>query len=704
MGTSKKQSKLYSFYKAVVTVPAFMACFYLLIVCFVATYRLVGDIGYVRILFLNPVFILLIALLLVFAAGLYILKNPKMVNAFGKFDDKDMFKRAMAILKILIFAECLAFSFGINDMGQRVDQLEIQNAAYSFSWGETEAFIPPGYLGICPNNIGMAVFVYLLSTVTGHYNNLFIMLLNGVMVPFIYSDLANIGGKFGLSKKSQVLIMICGLVFLPIQAKTMIVYGEIPGLFLAVRAMKHAASIAHEKNSVKSSIIVISFMGFACILKNNFLIYAIAITIFLAAELMRQKRFKELFIPAGVMAASVLFIFLMNVIIGVIIGRAISSGESSWAYVAMGMQEEGGMFNGYNAATYEYAGFNTAVQSEIAKADIAESFKTFCSEPNYAIGFYTRKALIQWSDPTHCTFEFLSRNVYLDNNSSPLIWYFASPVTVRVIASFLKVFQVLMFAGGAVSAVKIGRRKQGSPALLLLLTFVGGYIFHLIWESSPFYTLSYMTVMIPAGVAGLTALIKKLSEVKIKELSRARIQIGAGILYFIAGTLVFFFAAAGLGTLKNQLADGRKEYNVYFGEILDQSRNPVQEGIYYLKPATEDYEGEGIKIELIRYAGKFRMRVVDSSENDNVFITCENSIIKVDWFSYGGNQVFAILRNNNGTYMLSPGERRAVMTDTATGKWCTSEFMDYTFQFNTDEYNNFIAENPNYTWRLEPAS
>ena len=98
------------------------------------------------------------------------------------------------------------------------------------------------------------------------------------------------------------------------------------------------------------------------------------------------------------------------------------------------------------------------------------------------------------------------------------------------------------------------------------------------------------------------------------------------------------------------------------------------------------------------------MRVVDSSENDNVFITCENSIIKVDWFSYGGNQVFAILRNNNGTYMLSPGERRAVMTDTATGKWCTSEFMDYTFQFNTDEYNNFIAENPNYTWRLEPAS
>ena len=71
MDTSKTQSKLYSFYKAVVTVPAFGACFYLLIVCFAATFRLISDIGSVRVLFLNPLLILLVGMAAVFAAGVY---------------------------------------------------------------------------------------------------------------------------------------------------------------------------------------------------------------------------------------------------------------------------------------------------------------------------------------------------------------------------------------------------------------------------------------------------------------------------------------------------------------------------------------------------------------------------------------------------------------------------------------------------------
>ena len=61
MGTSKKQRKLYSFYKAVVTVTGFAACFYLLIVCFAGTYRLISDIGYARVMFLNPLLLLFVA-------------------------------------------------------------------------------------------------------------------------------------------------------------------------------------------------------------------------------------------------------------------------------------------------------------------------------------------------------------------------------------------------------------------------------------------------------------------------------------------------------------------------------------------------------------------------------------------------------------------------------------------------------------------
>ena len=74
------------------------------------------------------------------------------------------------------------------------------------------------------------------------------MLINSVMVPFIYSDLAEIGGKFGLSRKSKVAVMIAGLCFLPLQAKTMVIYGDVPGLFLAIKALKRATEITQRKS------------------------------------------------------------------------------------------------------------------------------------------------------------------------------------------------------------------------------------------------------------------------------------------------------------------------------------------------------------------------------------------------------------------------------------------------------------------------
>ena len=617
MGNSKSQSKLYSFYKAVITVIAFAACFYLFAVCFVATYRLISDLGSVRVLFLNPILILLIAFAAVFAVGIFILKSEKTMGRLAKLENADTYSKAMRILKAVIFIESVLFVISINGVRQNVDQLSVQQAAYSFSWGETEAFTPPGYLGIYPNNIGMAVIHYLLSLVAGHYNNTLIMLINAVLVPFIYSDLAEIGGRFGLSKKGRI----------------------------------------------------------------------------------------ELYIPVAVIACSVLINAALNLAVGAVIGHAVSEGASKWSWIAMGMQEEAGIYNGYNASTYAASGFDQAVQSAAAKESIKQSLSEFAGEPNYGIGFYTRKVLIQWSDPTHCGFEFPSRNVYLDGNASPLAWLLASPFVISAAASCLKVYQVLMFLGSAAFAVTSGRKKQGSPAILLFLTFVGGYVFHLIWEAAPFYTMSYMVMLIPVGTAGLIAMMKKLSKTTLKQLQNARFTIDSGVIYFIAGTLVFLFAAAGLGTVRKQLVDGMKEYKAYYNETLSQSRAPVPAGKYHLRSADPTCENNvDVKVELVRYAGRYRMRLLQDGEGDNVYLTAQNNSIGVSWFSNDESQVFVVLRNKNGTYTICRGADRAFFIDGGNTMIKLANFMNYPFQFNTEDYDNLINEKPGFTWKLVPAS
>ena len=101
MNSSRSQGRLYLFYKAVITVIAFAACFYLLLVSFTGTYRLISDIGNVRVIFLNSVWFLLPALALVIALGIYVLKTRKALNIFARLENKDTYGRVMTILKIV---------------------------------------------------------------------------------------------------------------------------------------------------------------------------------------------------------------------------------------------------------------------------------------------------------------------------------------------------------------------------------------------------------------------------------------------------------------------------------------------------------------------------------------------------------------------------------------------------------------------------
>lgn len=703
MEPSVKQSRSYSFFKAVITVLCFAVCFYLFLVSFTGTFRLIGGIGNNRILFLNPVVILLIAFAAVIAAGVYLTRTEKLNGLLGKLDDERSFKRTMTALKIAVFAECVILSAAVFGMQQRVDQYSVQYSAYGLSWDVTEVLTPPRHLGVYPNNVGMVFAIYLMSFITGHYNTAVIMLIFSSMVPFIYSDMAEIGGKFGLSRKSQVLIMICGLLFIPLQTKSTFVYGDIPGLFFAVKAIKHASDITLQKSTWKNMASVIAFTSFAYVFKNNYLIFAIAIVLCLTAELLRQKRFKELLIPLAAIAAMLLLNSGIKLALGAVLGGQVSSGASKFSWIAMGMQENAGTFNGYNDATYYETGFDVDVQSQLAKNEITARLNEFLADPNQAIGFYIRKVMVQWSDPTYNAFEFAGRNVYLDDNASPLLWFASSPAVIRFAASFLKVFQILMLLGSAVFSVKEMRKKTGSPALFLITAFIGGYFFHLIWEAGPSYAMPYAVCLIPVGVPGMVSLVKKLSAVNTKELMKAKIGVSAsGIAFFVAGTAVFLLAAAGIGTIRQMLVDGRGEYKTYFSETLPGTRDVLAEGRYYLKPAAGGYEGQGMEIELVRYAGKYRFKVNVDGVDEEIYLTNDRGMIKADWCTYDETQVFVILKNHNGTYSICQGVTGAVAMDPDNGL-SIGEFMDYSYTFDDSEYREFISAHPEMTWHLVPV-
>ena len=705
MDTALKKTPIYTFFATVVTVLSFAVCFYLFIVSFVGTFRHIADLGLNRVLFLNSVIVLLVALIGVLGIGIWFVKSEKISGFFAKFENKDQFERTKTILKILIFFECVALAAIVFGIRQRADQYSVQYSAYGLSWGITEVLTPPRHLSGYPNNSGFVFALYLLSFITGNYNNAVVMLIFSALVPFIYSDLAEIGGKFGLSRKSQIMVMLCGLFFLPLQTKVTFIYGDIPGLFFAVRAMKHAVDMVQSKAAVKKQITVIAFIAIAYVLKNNYLIFAIAIAVYLFAELLKQRRFKELYIPVAVLAAPVLLISVVNLIFGSILGGTVPAGASKYSWIAMGMQEQAGTSNGYNDVSFYEAGFDAELQAEWSKAEIANRLNYFISKPNQAVGFYIRKVMVQWSDPTFSTFDFLSKNVYVYNSASPLVWLISSPKVISAAASFLKIFQVIMFLGSCVFSINVMRRKESSPSLLLFITFIGGFFFHIIWEAGPSYAVPYFVLTIPLGVAGAGRLIKLLSGLNMKaNLMKSKVQISAsGVICFIAGAVTFLIAAAGIGTIRQLLVEGRNEYRTYFSELITRTREPVEEGRYILKSADPDLNDGGIEIKLVRYAGRYRMQFEDDSVAEEIYLTNDRGQVKIDWCSYDETQEFVIINNGDNTYTICQGISSAMFMDPEKGMR-VEEFIDYTYWIDSPYYDNFISEHPNVTWNLIPVS
>ena len=75
-------------------------------------------------------------------------------------------------------------------------------------------------------------------------------------------------------------------------------------------------------------------------------------------------------------------------------GFAHSDGMSTYSFIAMGLQEQGGVCgwdSAYCKDVYYGVGCDTELAEQINKADMRERIKELCADPVYAAGFFGKK-------------------------------------------------------------------------------------------------------------------------------------------------------------------------------------------------------------------------------------------------------------------------------------------------------------------------
>jgi hypothetical protein len=91
------------------------------------------------------------------------------------------FKVIKAVLLMLIAVIGVVFSLSCG-LGTTADQLYVQEGVADLRNGNTQLFMPTGYMDIYPNQYGLTLLSYLASFAVGTYNYTFFRLVNVLLI------------------------------------------------------------------------------------------------------------------------------------------------------------------------------------------------------------------------------------------------------------------------------------------------------------------------------------------------------------------------------------------------------------------------------------------------------------------------------------------------------------------------------------------
>lgn len=414
------------------------------------------------------------------------------------------------------------------------DPAKVYAIAKQWRQGDFSSFGEGEYLFCYPFQSGIVLFFYLLGFIFGADNYVGLQLVNVFFLAVIYGLLAKISGLFyevqdadriGFGRKRrglQTAVYLALLVWTPLAFYVTYLYGILPGMALSLSAVYFAGKYltARRYRYIAAASLC---MGLATVIKMNCLIYLIAIACFLVYDAVELFFFAE-GNARGRWYVSLLFIVCMglgvvfcthlsNRLVERISGEKLAEGEVMLSWVVMGLQEAPlgpGGYNGYNGNVFTENEYDTERITEACLEDLSTIMTRMSENPlDEGVTFFARKTAFQWNDPT---FICLDRTRGRKTQAEIPTWLkslIEGKGSVRL-SIFLNYMQTWILLGMLLYLFL--RWKKGSLwELMGAVIFLGGYLFHMIWESSASYTIPYFALLIPYAVCGMaewTAFVK----------------------------------------------------------------------------------------------------------------------------------------------------------------------------------------------------
>ena len=430
--------------------------------------------------------------------------------------------------------------------------------------------------------MGYGVFFGIIYKIIGIADPIVIRYINVFSIAIITFMLYKITDIIYKDERRNKIVILFSLLFIQFSLLSTFVYGDIIGLmFVLIAVYQTLCVIKKEKNKILHSVFAGISMGFAILVRTNYSIFLIATIIYLVfniiKEIIKIKYDKEnidniksniIKIIFGIIIICILSISPMNIIKKYMESKypddiVLNRSHPLVSYLLMGARTkiDYASHGWWSAEIIElwnkYIGENTAKTKEELRTyletvkkdgsgfeklkkeqwkEYFELIKNYIKKPNTMFDFYSEKILSMW---TETTFQSIWTNdvmfrmkIYdakvLGRTSKEL--YFGN--TREIYQEYCKALIILIYFGAFIEIVNnirnLNKRKQkynvddkllNIEKLYLVIIFLGGFAFHILWEAKSRYIIPYVIILFPLATGLIDVIINNKIINKIKLLN-----------------------------------------------------------------------------------------------------------------------------------------------------------------------------------------
>lgn len=446
---------------------------------------------------------LLIVTILIFLIGKYI-KNKGLPTGAGSTPRR--LRILTGIITIYVAATCISW-ISVCHISAKADGAMLCDIAMSMAGGDYSALSPSGYMNYYPHQFSILAVIQILYTMFGVGNNQSFQYMNALCMPLLFFS----GYKILrlICSKAEVVIyyILLFVSYIPMFLYVAYVYGDISSTTFAMVFMWQV--IRYCKTGEKSCYLwgTVAIV-FACMMRLNSIIILVAAGIILVVYAFRAMKPQAIFWFLVMLLAVFTVKDCIKTHYEKISGYEVSDGIPPISWVLMGLEDGPagpGWYNGTNYFEFLLHNQDTEQTAFDDKNKVILRLKELWANKAYGLDFFRRKTLTQWNSPAcHSYFETLFFNC--EPEELPKIVHRIYYEDEAIISEFMNRYQFVLYFYVALAMLLSFISKREKHLLenrILMISVIGGFLFHILWEVMGRYALPYVIFLIPVAAMGM---------------------------------------------------------------------------------------------------------------------------------------------------------------------------------------------------------